>query len=322
MSTSGAMLHGFAYGEHLDGVPPRSLGFRLLAPLAPQPWVAEVETLARRLHATPYPDPWPTVDLFCSVLLADGQRLIAVARYGLADHTASQRRGGLELVGVVGPKVGVTSALAVYRWLRQLRAQTEDLRALGTEYALADVLAAAPPAPPPEPSPVVPIRLWQEGVFLFAASAPCDPDLRLGLLPQGEGNWQWLPLCGADFPVQTYAQRGPLVAWTPHLSDVAVKLNEASAGSVAQPARRLGALTALLAGVLLLLLGANLWALLALPGRLATERPGPSPERPADAGPKPGSAPSLKSADSEEREKFALALHRLLNSEPKHAAQL
>src|SRR5437879_6483984 len=136
------MLHGFAFGEHLEGTPPRSLGFRLLAPAAAD-WAAEVETLARRLQAAPYPDHWPPVELFCSVLLADGQRLVAVARYGLVDHTPSRRRGGLELVGVVGPgPLGVPEALAGYRWLRQRRATADDLRSLGGQHALDDVLRA------------------------------------------------------------------------------------------------------------------------------------------------------------------------------------
>src|SRR5919204_640093 len=102
MSGPGVVLHGFAYGEFLDGVPARSLGYRLLVPVEPEPWRNEVEALARRLQGAPYPDSWPAVELFCSVLLADGQRLVAVARYGLTDRTASHRRGGLELLGVVG----------------------------------------------------------------------------------------------------------------------------------------------------------------------------------------------------------------------------
>src|SRR5918912_744593 len=115
MAPAGAELHGFAYGEHLDALSERSLGFRLLAPAEPLPWCAEVEALARHLQNAPYPDHWPPTELFCSVVLATGQRLIAVARYGLADHTASQRRGGLELVGVVGPAaLDVTQARAVY----------------------------------------------------------------------------------------------------------------------------------------------------------------------------------------------------------------
>src|SRR5438874_10525007 len=123
MSTPSVILDGFAYGEHLEGLPPRSLGYRLLAPAEHEPWCAEVEALARRLQGAPYPDHWPPTDLFCSVLLADGRRLIAVARYGLADHTPSRRRGGLELIGVIGPgSLDVPSALAVVRWLRQRRA--------------------------------------------------------------------------------------------------------------------------------------------------------------------------------------------------------
>src|SRR5581483_9185855 len=146
-------LHGFAYGEHLEGVSERSLGYRLLAPAEPQPWSAEVEGLARRLQTAPYPEHWPPTDLFCSVLLSDGQRLIAVARYGLADHTPSHRRGGLELIGVVGPAdIDVPRALAVYRWLRQRRAHADDLHALAGRFALDEVLAQAEPAPPPAAS--------------------------------------------------------------------------------------------------------------------------------------------------------------------------
>src|SRR5207249_6058451 len=101
MSAAGVTLLGFAFGEHLEGIPPRSLGYRLLAPTEPEPWAAEVEGLARRLQAAPYPDHWPPTQLFCSLLLADGRRLIALARYGLADHTPTHRRSGLELIGVV-----------------------------------------------------------------------------------------------------------------------------------------------------------------------------------------------------------------------------
>ena len=165
--------------------------------------------------------------MFCSLLLADGQRLVAAARYGLADHTASRRRGGLELIGVVGPAdLPPEQALAVYRWLRQRRAEVEGLRGLGDSFRLGDVLASAPPAQPPEQIPVLPVRIWEKGALLFAATAPSDPDHRLGLLTQEtSAAWQWLPLCGVDFPLQTYAERGSLVAWTPHLTDVAVKLN-------------------------------------------------------------------------------------------------
>src|SRR5690349_5684694 len=137
MSASGVTLHAFAFGEHLEGIPRRSLGYRLLAPAEPEPWAAEVESLARRLQAAPYPDHWPPTDLFCSVLLADERRLIALARYGLADHTPSHRRSGLELIGVIAPDdVGVATALAIYRWLGQRRSETADLRTLGGRHPL------------------------------------------------------------------------------------------------------------------------------------------------------------------------------------------
>ena len=65
-------LYGFAYGESLEGTPPRSLGYRLLTPSEPEPWRGEVESLAQLLQAAPYPEHWPPADLFCSVLLSDG----------------------------------------------------------------------------------------------------------------------------------------------------------------------------------------------------------------------------------------------------------
>src|SRR5438552_3634804 len=143
MTAEDIELCGFAYGEHLEGPQQRSLGFRLLAPAEPARWVAEVDALARRLQATPYPDHWPATDLFCSVLLADGRRLLAVARYGLEDHTASRRRGGLELIGVVGPAgLDVPTGLAVYRWLRERRREARDLHDLGGRVSLAEALNA------------------------------------------------------------------------------------------------------------------------------------------------------------------------------------
>jgi hypothetical protein len=195
----GAELEGFAYAEHLEGPQQRSLGFRLLVPEGPQPWSAEVETLARRLQAAPYPDHWPITDLFCSVLLSQGQRLVAMARYGLEDRTPSRRRGGIELIGVVAPNsLSVNAALAVYQWLRHRRASAEDVRTLGGKYDLVEVLAEAP-APPSfgESVPVLPVRLWQGGALLFAAAQPSDPDLRLGMLEHASSEkWQWLPLIG------------------------------------------------------------------------------------------------------------------------------
>src|SRR5262249_42419201 len=143
------------------------------------------------------------------------------------DHTPNPRRGGLELIGVVGPAdLDVRQARAIYEWLKQRRAALEDLHTLRGTVALAEVLVPATPLPAlPDPTPVLPVRVWQGGALLFAATTPSDPDHRLGLLEQEAGTaWQWLPLVGADFPLMTYAQRGPLVAWTPHLAGVAVKL--------------------------------------------------------------------------------------------------
>ncbi len=317
MSTPSVLLDGFAYGEHLEGLPPRSLGYRLLAPPESAPWSAEVEALARRLQGAPYPDHWPPTDLFCSVLLADGRRLIAVARYGLADHTPSQRRGGLELIGAIGPgDVDVASSLAVYRWLQARRSQSDNLHALGGRLALADVLAAAAPAPAPaDPVPVLPIRLWQEGALLFAATAPSDPDHRLGLLEQGAGRaWQWLPLVGPDFPLASYAQRGSLVAWTPHLAGVAVKVDRKpkDAPRGGRPSRLLLAGAVVLLFLVILLAGATLWETFHLRGQVASlaaqapagthleGTPSPQPEGPAALPP------------DESRARFDDALHELL----------
>ncbi len=317
MSTPSVTLDGFAYGEHLEGLPPRSLGYRLLAPPEAAPWCAEVESLARRLQGAPYPDHWPPTDLFCSVLLADGRRLIGLARYGLADHTPSRRRGGLELVGVVAPgELDVASALAVYRWLQGRRAQSDDLHGLGGHVALADVLAVVPPAPAPaDPVPVLPIRLWQEGALLFAATAPSDPDHRLGLLEQGAGRaWQWLPLVGADFPLATYAQRGPLVAWTPHLTGVAVKVDRPQPPEAPRASRRLGLLVACFAVQLLcliLLAGATLVQTARLRDQvaaLAARAPAAAPSEAAPARP----APEPPAPADDARERFAEALHDVL----------
>lgn len=319
MSATNAALCCFAYGEHLDGLAQRSLGYRLLAPARPEPWCAEVEALARRLQTTPYPDHWPPTDLFCSVLLADGARLVAVARYGLADHTPSSRRGGLEFIGAVGPaSISVEQALAVYHWLRQRRAGASDLHALGGEAALPDVLAAAPPQPPSiDPVPILPIRLWQEGALLFAATAPSDPDHRIGMLEQGAGGtWQWLPLVGSDFPLQTYAQRGPLIAWTPHLAGVALKVDRKSSDAPGRPPRtQRWALLAIAAALLLLvaLMAANLWATL---HRSSSVDPRPD-STVMNARPQPasssddGKAAAAPNADAG-RQAFADALYGLL----------
>jgi hypothetical protein len=314
MSSPTDDLAGFAYGEDLDSVSHRSLGYRLLAPAEPAGWCDEVESLARRLQAAPYSDHWPATDLFCSVLLADGRRLVALARYGLADHTPGQRRGGLELVGVVAATgLDVRTALALYRWLTQRRDAADDLHTLGGRADLGEVLKAVPPEPPQaDPVPVLPVRLWQDGAFLFAASTPSDPDHHLRLLEQASGSsWQWLPLVGADFPLQTYAQRGPLIAWTPHLAGVALKLDRKAPEPVPhRPVRpsRLGRVVRFALFLLLLgLLGANLWSTLEMHRRLpaASSAPPPTVREPAPNTPAP--APT-----DDTRARFTEALYDLL----------
>lgn len=218
---SDIMLHAFAYGEELDALGQRSLGYHLLAPAGGAAWGHEVEALARRLQAAPYPDSWPAVDLFCSVLLANGQRVVAVARYGLADHARHPRRGGLELIGVVSEKrLSIPQTLTIYRWLQRRRAGVDDLHALGGHILLAEVLATVPHRiEAADPLPVVPIHLWQEGALLFGAAFPGDPDQYLRLLDLNQSDsWQWLPLVGADHPLQEHVRHGPLVAWTPHFA--------------------------------------------------------------------------------------------------------
>jgi hypothetical protein len=311
-------LRCFAYGEHLDTLAQRSLGYRLLAPARLEPWCAEVEALARRLQTTPYPDHWPPTDLFCSVLLADGSRLIAVARYGLADHTPSSRRGGLELIGTVGPpNIGVEQALAVYHWLRERRRRSDDLHTLGGTAALAEVLASVPPQQPSgDPVPILPIRLWQEGALLFAATAPSEPDHRIGLLEQGaSGEWQWLPLVGADFPLATYAQRGPLIAWTPHLAGVALKVDPKSAPPPGpRPrGRRIEIVLAAVLALLAVLTAVNLWMTRELGQRGARQEhtaaaPGVNAPSPSDQS--KGAVPQTSAEQA--RAAFADALYALL----------
>jgi hypothetical protein len=308
---------GFAFGEELDTTGQRSLGYRLLTPAHGEPWCTEVESLARQLQAAPYPDHWPGTDLFCSVLLAEGRRAVAVARYGVADHTIGQRRGGLELLGVVGPaSLEIPNALAIYHWLQQRRGTISDLRQFGGPHALSDILTAAPPSSSASaPLPVLPVRLWQEGVLLFAANSPTDPDQHLGLLEQATGAaWQWLPLVGPDFPLQTYAQRGPLLAWTPPWAGIAVKLDrrppEPRPPRSPRRARSSlwipGLLTLLLAG----LLGANLWSTLALHHRLSTMTP---VEPPVVRETNP--LPVLKPSEASDRERFVTALNKLLTDQ-------
>jgi hypothetical protein len=315
MSNPTADLTGFAYGEDVESVSLRSLGYRLLAPRQTEPWCDEVEVLARRLQAAPYSDHWPPTDLFCSVLLADGRRVVALARYGLADHTPSQRRGGLELIGVVATAgLDVRSALSIYHWLQKRRASADDLHRLGGQFSLPEALEKSDPSlPNADPIPVMPVRLWQEGALLFAASTPADPDHRLRLLEQGAGaSWQWLPLVGPDFPLQTYAQRGPLIAWTPHLAGVALKLDrKTTETAAAQPTRPPRWLRAALVSLLLLLLGANLWSTLVLHRALSTTQ-APAVATSENSTPPPSGNKQTVPANDASRERFVVALHELL----------
>jgi hypothetical protein len=303
-------LYGFAYGEDLDSLTRRSLGFRLLAPAEPEPWRPEVEALARSLQACPYPDHWPSTQLFCSVLLQSGQRVIAVARYGLCDQTASGRRGCLELFGVVAPSgMSVSTALATYHWLRQRRDKTDDLRTFGARFGLADIPALdAPPLANAAPLPLLPIRLWQDGGLVFAATSPADPDYHLALLEQEHApNWQWLPLVGPDFPIQMFLQRGPLVGWTPHLIPVAMQVERHSTPTGVRPAMYRNGWAAALGVILLLLLGANLWATLTLPARLPSSQSSTHVDDETRRNPAKQSVGKDDSAD-----RFARALYRLL----------
>ncbi len=314
MTTVATSFEAFSYGEHRDTLQGRSLGYRLLAPAEPRPWSHEVEALARRLQAAPYPDRWPPVELFCSVLLADGNRVVALARYGLADHTPSPRRGGLELIGLIGPAdLDVPTALAAYRWLKQRRATTEDLARLNGCVPSEELRSVQPEALSPPPSlPVLPVRLWQGGALLFAATSPADPDHRLGLLTEGAGNrWQWLPFIGPDFPLQEYAQRGPLIAWTPHLEGVALKLDARTQNEPPAAPRRRGLPVALVLVLLFLgLLAANLWALVTLPDKLARHTEPAASSSPSTTG--QGAPPASTSPTPDARERFARALYQLI----------
>jgi hypothetical protein len=215
METS-TLLHGFAYGEHIEGG--RSLGYRLLAPTEPGPWSAEVETFARRLQATGYPDSWPIAELFCSALMADGWRVIAAVRYGLLDHTPSRRRGGIEVAGLLAPgRIGVPTALALYRWLKHRRALADDLRTLGGYFDLAEALREVPPEPlTSQKSPPPPVLIGAERASVYAATSATMPDGHFALLQNaGEGGTgQWLAFVGEEFPLGEYAERGPVIAWT------------------------------------------------------------------------------------------------------------
>jgi hypothetical protein len=253
------------------------------------------------------------------VLLTDGSRLVALARYGLADHTPNPRRGGLELIGVVGPAlVEVRQARAIYEWLKQRRAAVDDLHALRGKVAVADIPATATAFPvAADPTPVLPVRVWQGGALLFAATTPSDPDHRLSLLEQEAGSaWQWLPLVGADFPLTLYAQRGPLVAWTPHLAGFAVKLEhkaETAPRRLAPPRVLVNRFGLVLLLLLAALTGANLLLTLSLRQQLSATPPAQGNNGVAEtpASPRLDTTPMHPSTE-DSRERFAEALHDLL----------
>ena len=194
-----AGLEAFAYGEHLEQGQGRSLGFRLLIPEVSQSWSAEVETLARRLQSAPFPDHWTTTDLFCSVLLADGQRLVALARYGLEGSYFRQTSRRARVDGGCRSKnpqrysdAGHLSMVtrAGQQWMQCPISPASSIWLSPGR--------SSSPAADGDLVPVLPIRMWQERALLFAATTAADPDLRLGLLEHNTSpHWQWLPFTGA-----------------------------------------------------------------------------------------------------------------------------
>lgn len=227
---SEVLLILLAYGEEVQSETGRSLGYRLLQPAEPDAIADEVQALARRLQAVPYSDHWPPTDLFCSVLLSDGRRLVALVRYGLLDHTPTRRRGGLELIGVLTPAaLSAQQAVQLYHGLREQRGTSQQLPTLPATIRVGDLVPRHPPAATLDPLPVLPVRVWQSGPMLFVASSPADPDQHLRLLDQAStSQWQWLSLVGPDFPLSLYARRGPLLAWTPYQTGIAVQLDQNS----------------------------------------------------------------------------------------------
>lgn len=311
MPATSTALPLFVYGEQRDEMSERSLGYRLLEPVTPQRWSADVESLARWLQATPYPDHWPCAQLFCSILLPDQQRVVAVVRYGVCDSTASRRRGGIELLGVLTPtELDVTSALRIYRWLCARRETTDDVQQLGRSATLEQMLAEAPSEAAPPPLAVLPVRPAQDGCLIFGAAMPEAPDQHLNLLTGTTSKqWQWLPLCPGDFPFRSYAERGPLIAWTLNLVELALHLEKKSAPAAVRSSARRNWPALLLILLLAGLLAANLWALWTLPQRLEA-RTVPITEEAAFRETK---QPQVsKAATDTSREEFAAALYRLV----------
>jgi hypothetical protein len=170
--------------------------------------------------------------------------------------------------------------------------------------------------------PVLPVRLWQDGAFLFAAGTPAEPDHHLRLLDlAGTASWQWLPLVGPDFPLATYAQRGPLIAWAPHTAGVAVKLERKEAAQGAPPARRRPRRLALLPALLVLLLlvgllGGNLWYLHHIHKAVTAPPPPPAPLDPTATEQAKSSSSSSNSKPAprpvDDRDRLARALYEVL----------
>jgi hypothetical protein len=117
----------------------------------------------------------------------------------------------------------------------------------------------------------------------------------LGLLHQSQDtHWQWLPLVGGDFPLARYADRGPLIAWTPHLAGVAVKLDQPPATAAPAAADRRPLVAPIAAAAALAMLAANLW-LTATLARRPTQPPAPQP---VAALPSAAEPPASKLADA------------------------
>ena len=94
------------------------------------------QTLARRLQAAAYPDDWPVVELFCSVLLDAGHRLQIERASGPLG-----RYDGLILV-LVGLGLIVAAAVRFVRTGRRLDdEETHAAGSLRAELILSAVLA-------------------------------------------------------------------------------------------------------------------------------------------------------------------------------------
>jgi hypothetical protein len=120
-----------------------------------------------------------------------------------------------------------------------------------------------------------------------------------------------LPLIGPDFPLSTFAQRGPLLAWTPHLAGVAFKLDPSPPVAIApRPVRqsRLPWIGAVGTGLVFTgLLVANLWYMIRV-HQLVSAAPNVEPPQRVEA---PSTSPPHPAKDAS-RERFARALYEVL----------